>query len=155
MSSRYYLPIRYDVIAKCFYEAIRRKKDPKCKIEYKGNQFIDQDIGTEYWWIVAIKTAVKVRHNQPDMVIWDIENENCHTIEFSCPADVNVRKKAAEELENYGSLIRTLQLTHPNQKFSFVPTIIGALGTVPKDLYENIRQLDFNKKESNDIIKAI
>ena len=31
----------------------------------------------------------------------------------------------------------------------------GELGTVPKDLPENIRQLDFNKKESNDIIKAI
>ena len=51
--------------------------------------------------------------------------------------------------------MRTLQLTHRNYKFSFVPVTIGALGTVPKDLYENIRQLDFNKKESNDIINAI
>ena len=51
-----------------------------------------------------------------------------------------------EKLENYGPLIRTLQHTHPNYKFSFVPIIIGALGTVPKDLCENIRQLDFNKK---------
>ena len=69
--------------------------------------------------------------------------------------DVNVTKKAAEKLENNGPLIRTLQLTHPNYKFSFVPIIIGTLGTIPKDLCENIRQLDFNKKESNDIIKAI
>ena len=80
MSPRYYLPIRHDVIAKYFYEAIRRKKDPKCKIEYKGNEFIDQDSGTEYWWNVAIKTAV-----------------NCHIIEFSCPADVNVMKKSSGE----------------------------------------------------------
>ena len=64
-------------------------------------------------------------------------------------------KKAAEKLENYGPLIRTLHLTNPSYKFSFVPIIIGALGTVPKDWYENIRQLDFNKKESSDIIKAI
>ena len=64
-------------------------------------------------------------------------------------------KKAAEKLENYGPLIRTLQLTHPNYKFSFVQIVIGALGTVPKDLHENIRQLDYNKKEFNDIIKAI
>ena len=62
MSYRYYLPIRHDVIAKYFYEAIRRKKDPKCKIEYKGNEFIKQDSGTEYWWNVGIKTAVKVWH---------------------------------------------------------------------------------------------
>ena len=155
MSSRHYLAIRHDVIAKYFYETIRRKKDPKCKIEYKGNEFIDQDSGTEYWWNFAIKTAVKVRRNPPDLVIWDIENKNCRIIEFSCPADVNVTRKAPEKLENYGLLIRILQLTHPNYKFLFVPIIIGALGTVPKDLYENIRQLEFNKKESNDIIKAI
>ena len=35
MSSRYYLPVRHDVMAKYFCETIRRKKDPKCKIEYK------------------------------------------------------------------------------------------------------------------------
>ena len=85
----------------------------------------------------------------------DTEKKNCHIIEFSCLADVNVTKKAAEKLGNYGLLIRTLQLTHPNFKFSFVPIITGALIPVPKDLHENIRQLDFNKKESNDIIKAI
>ena len=98
MSSQHYVPIRHDVISKYFYEAIRRKKDLKCKIEYKGNEFIDKDCGTEYWWNVAIKTAVKVLHNRPDLVIWDIENKNGHIIEFSCPADVNVTKKAAEEL---------------------------------------------------------
>ena len=76
-----------------------------------------------------------------------------HRVQLSNGCKCN--EKAAEKLENYGPLIRTLQLTHPNYKFSFVPTIIGALGTVPKDLYENIRQLDFNKKESNGIIKAI
>ena len=76
-------------------------------------------------------------------------------IEFSCPADINVTEKAVEKLENYGPLIRTLQLAHPNYKFSFVPIIIGSLGTVPNDLHENISQLDFNKKQSNDIIKAI
>ena len=37
----------------------------------------------------------------------------------------------------------------------FVQISIGALGTVTKDVYENIRQLDFDKKEPNDIIKAI
>ena len=104
ISSRYYLPIRHDVIAKYLYEAIRRKKDPKCKIECKGNEFIDQDNGTEYWWNVAIKTAVKVLHNLPDLVIWDIENKNGHTIEFSCPADVNATKQAAQKFGNYGPL---------------------------------------------------
>ena len=58
-----------------------------------------------------------------------MENKNCHIIEFSYPPDVNVTKKAAEKLENYSPLIQTFKLTHP--KFSFVPIIIGTLGTVP------------------------
>ena len=48
MSSRYYQPIRHNVIAKHLYEKIRQKRDQKCKIEYKGNEFIDQYNGTEY-----------------------------------------------------------------------------------------------------------
>ena len=112
------------------YEAIRKKNDPKCKIEFKGDGFVYQYNGTEYWWNDAIKTAVKVYHNGLDLVIRKIENKNCYIIEFSCPADANVRKKAAEKLENYGHFIRILQPTHPNYKFSFTPIIIGALGTI-------------------------
>ena len=56
MPSRYYLPIRHDVIAKYLHEAKRKKKDPKCKIEYKGNEFIDQYNGTEYWWNARLNT---------------------------------------------------------------------------------------------------
>ena len=98
---------------------------------------------------------MKVRHNRPDLVVWNNETKNCFIIEFSCPADVNVTRKAAEKLENYGPLIRTLQLTYPEFKFSFIPIIIGALGTVPKNLLENIKQLNFNEKEAKNIIKAI
>ena len=100
MSSRYYLPIRHDVNAKYLYKTIRRKKDLECKVDCKENQFIDQYNTTEHWQNVAIETAVKVRHNRTDLVIWEIEKKICHIIEFSCPAGVNVTKKAAEKLEN-------------------------------------------------------
>ena len=94
MSSRYYMPIGHDVIAKYLCEAISKKKDPECKIEYKGDEFIDRYNRTEHWSNVAIKTAVKVRHNQRDLAIWKIKNKIYHIIEFSCPAGVNVMKKA-------------------------------------------------------------
>ena len=80
-------------MAKNLYEAIR-KRNPECKIEYKGDEFIDQYNGTEYRWNVAIKTAVKVRHDRPDLVISEIDNKICHFIQFSCPTDVNVIKHA-------------------------------------------------------------
>ena len=43
------LQIQHDVIAKYLYKAIRKTKDAECKIEYKGDEFIDQYNGTEYW----------------------------------------------------------------------------------------------------------
>ena len=73
--------------------------------------------------MVAIKAAVKIGHNQPDLVIWEVEKKICHIIEFKRPTEGNLTK--------------------------------NTLGSVPKDMHENIRQLGFNKKESIDIIKAI
>ena len=81
MSSRYYLSIRHDF--KISIRGHTEKEDLECKVEYKRNKFIDQYNGTEYYWNVAIKTAVKVQHNRSDLVIWEIENKNCHIIEFS------------------------------------------------------------------------
>ena len=55
-------------------------------------------------------------------------------IEISCLADVNIMKKVEGKLNNYGSLIRNLQIMYPHYKFRMVPIVIGALGYVPKCL---------------------
>lgn len=83
-----------------------------------------------------------------------MENKNCQIIDFSYPTDENVTKKAAAKLEIYDSLIQSRQLTYLDFKLSFFPVITIALGTVLKDLHKNIKQLDFNKKDSNDIVNA-
>ena len=44
---------------------MRPSEGRKTQIEYKGNEFFDQDSGTEWnveWWNVAIS---KIRHNRP------------------------------------------------------------------------------------------
>ena len=41
---------------------MRPSEGRKTQIEYKGNEFFDQDSGTEYWWNVAIN---KICHNRP------------------------------------------------------------------------------------------
>ena len=120
----------------------------------QSRMIIDQCNGTEYWWNVATKRAVKVRYNRSDLVICKIENKNCQIIDFSYPTDENVTKKAAAKLEIYDSLIQSRQLTYLDFKLSFFPVITRALGTVLKDLHKNIKQLDFNKKDSNDIVNA-
>ena len=156
MSIRYYLPMRHDVIGKAVYESLRKKLEPGIKIRYDENsEFIYTHENIEYWWNLSIKTASKVRHNKPDMIVWDTKVKSCKIVEFSCPADVNVVKKVAEKENIYGPLIRNMQLMYKEYKFSFIPIIVGALGTIPKCLNEDIQKLGFTNAEAKTLIKRL
>ena len=48
MSSRYYLLLRYDAIAKYIYEHHRMKLAPGCKVEYPSDEFIHSEGNIEY-----------------------------------------------------------------------------------------------------------
>ena len=50
MSSRYYLPLRHDAIAKYIYEQQHLKLVPGCKVEYPVDEFIHSEGNIEYWW---------------------------------------------------------------------------------------------------------
>ena len=156
MSVRYYLPMRHDVIGKAVYESLRKKNQPDANIRYEdGPEFIYTYDNLEYWWNLSIKTSTKVKHNKPDMIIWDNNIKSCKVVEFSCPADVNVVKKVPEKENIYGPLIRNMQLMYKDYKFTFIPIIVGALGTIPKCLNENIQTLGLTKTESKTLIKRL
>ena len=69
MSSRYYLPLTHDAIAKYVYEQHRIKLAPGCKVEYPGDEFIYCEGNIEYWWNLSVKTAIKTKNNKPDLII--------------------------------------------------------------------------------------
>ena len=94
----------------------------------------------EFWWSVSITMSVKVKHNKPDLLIWWHDTKICKIVEFSCPADKNVTKKIQEKEDNYGLLIHMLQVTYTEYKFSFIPVIVGAMGTILIDLKSNIKK---------------
>ena len=103
----------------------------------------------------SIKTATKLKHNKPDIVSWGKEGKICKIIEISCPTDVNITKKVEEKLNNYGPLIRNLQIMYPHYKFQMVPIVIGALGYVPKCLEMYIHQLGFNKIKTEKLVRKL
>ena len=49
-------------------------------------------------------------------------------------------KKIKEKEDNYGLLIHMLQVTYTEYKFSFIPVIVGAMGTILIDLKSNIKK---------------
>ena len=102
----------------------------------------------EYWWDTPITTAAKIKHSKPELVIWNKTEEICTIIEFSCPADINNSKKIAEKTDNYGPLIRNLQIMYPQYRLMFVPIIVGAFGWVPKSLKDELQCLGINDIDS-------
>ena len=51
--------------------------------------------------------------------------------------------------------MRMLQLVYPDYTFTFIPVIIAALDTIPKDLATNIKKLGFADKETKQIVQRI
>ena len=105
---------------------------------YNENQFIEKEGQMEFWQNASITTPVNVKHNKPDLLIWCRDPKTCKIVEFTCPADVNVTKKIKEKEDNYGPLIRMLQVKNPEYRFSFIPVIAGAMEAVPINLKSNI-----------------
>ena len=109
MSTRYYLPLWHATIAEEIYTGLRKKEDPNAKIYCNKIVFVYNKGCKEYGWNVAVKTAAKVKQNNPDIIQWDTEHKTCKIIEVSCPADVNVMSKINEKENIYGPLIRNMQ----------------------------------------------
>ena len=149
MSARYYLPLRHDVVGKMVLDSLIKKNNPEIQIQGSyGDEFILCEVDFEYWWNVSIKTSVKTQHNKPDLLLRNKKLNTCDVIEFSCPADVNVANKVGQKENIYGPLLRNLQLLYPEYRYSFIPIIVGALGTIPRCLLDNIDRLGFETSES-------
>ena len=109
----------------------------------------------EYWWNISIKTATKIPHNEPDLIIWNYKKGFCTVIDFTCPLDSNIRNKVAERKNNYGPLIRNMQMMYPNYKFEMISVAFGCFGYVQKDLQMYIKQLGFDDNEIPFLIRRL
>ena len=141
MSSRFYLPLRHDVVAKTIWNELRGKNS----FGITEEEFIETEGQQEFWWNLKIKTGSKLKHNRPDIVAWDHQKKDCKVIEVSCPLDVNVVTKTSEKENIYGRLLRNLQMMYPDYKFQFIPIIVGATGYVPDSLADGLEELGFSE----------
>ena len=148
MSARYYLPLRHYKVAKTLLNSHLKKFYPSNKITLSSQPiYIYKENSREYWWNVSVKTATKVPHNKPDLMIWDQKAKICSIIEFSCPLDININKKINKKLENYGPLARNLHIMYPEYKFQVAPIVIGAIRCVPKYLINYLKMIGSNEYE--------
>ena len=153
MSARYYLPLRHDEIAKIVLNSHLKKFYSSKEVKFSSEpEYIYEKDHREYWWNVSVKTATKVAHNKPDLIIWNRETKICSVIEFTCLLDININKKVKEKLENYGQLVGNLQIMYPDYKFQVVPIVVRIMGSVPKSLTNYLQMIGFSEKESKVLI---
>ena len=85
-------------------------------------------------WDFKIQTDTKVEHNKPDIVVLDKIERKYLIIDVARPFDTRVKGKEKEEIENYQELKREFKWIWKLRRVTVVPVIIGALGTVSKDI---------------------
>ena len=83
---------------KILYISHIQRHFPETKVEHlQEPKYIRRVKHMENWWNIKIKTATKIPHNKPDLVIWNLEKAACTAVDFSCPLDSNITKKVAEK----------------------------------------------------------
>ena len=86
------------------------------------------------WDFFKIQTDNKVEQNKHDIVNVEEIKRKYLIIDVARPFDTRVKGKEKEEIENYQELKREFKSIWKLRRVTVVPVIIGALGTVSKDI---------------------
>ena len=91
-------------------------------------------------WNQAVHTDREVTANRPDIIIRNRKERTCTLIDVAIPTDRNVVHKEAEKKLKYKSLCMEIQRMW-KLKFTIIPVIIGATGTVTRSLRKNLETI--------------
>ena len=154
LSASLYLPMRHDEVAKTIYNEIIRN-------HFKNHPYVHPENvwkrgKLELWWDTHISTAPKVKHNKPDIVIWDIPKKKCTIVDICVPLNINVSKQEKAKMDIYMPLIVALVRIYSTYKFEVVPIVIGAMGLVTDSLVKQIKKvLEDEEKDVKGIVTKL
>ena len=94
----------------------------------------------ELYWDLTIQTDMAVSHNRPDNIIVEKAIRKWIIIDIAAPGDFNVVITEHWKVEKYQDLAFEVKRIH-HIETAFLPVVIGALGTVPKQHITSIELL--------------
>ena len=92
-------------------------------------------------WDFNIQTDHLTPARRPDLIIIHKKTRICKIVVFAVPADHRINLKESERKDKYLDLARELK-TLWNMKVTIVPIVIGALGTIIKELLKGLEDLE-------------
>ena len=91
-------------------------------------------------WDFSIRTDHDIEARRPDLLIIDKKAKNCQILHVAIPDDGRVRAKKEEKVEKYQDLAREIRMMW-GVRYKVIPIVVGALGTIPLRLEENLRTI--------------
>ena len=91
-------------------------------------------------WDLTITVGSPTPHNRPDITLVDKQHDVVKLIDVAIPGDSHIQHKVVKNREKYTEVQRIWKM-----QVSVVPVVIGALGSVPKELEANLQDLGVQK----------
>ena len=91
-------------------------------------------------WDSSIRTDKEIETRRLDLLIIDKRENKCQIIDVVIPDDRRVRAKQDEKVEKYRDLAREIRKKGVIRK-KVTPIVVGALGTIPLRIKENLRTI--------------
>ena len=92
-------------------------------------------------WDFSVRTDHEIGARRPDLVIIDKRDKSCQIIDVAIPEDNAVREKEDEKVEKYQDLAREV-LKMWGVRSKVIPVVVGALGSIPLRLNDNLRAIE-------------
>ena len=136
---------RHDCVARSLHWNLCKQNAIECCSKWYEHQ-PDSVIETEQvkiLWDFTIQTDNTIQARRPDIVIVNKIEKTRHIIDVAIPGDERVLVKETEKIEKYDELRRELERLW-KVKAKVVPIIVGALGTVTRNLNSYLKEIGVN-----------
>ena len=90
-------------------------------------------------WDMPVNTDRIITANRPDINVKDSMNFTCKLIDITVTSDRNIALKEIEKKSKYKDLELEIQRMW-YMKTVLIPVVVGAFGTVKKEMVENIKK---------------
>lgn len=135
---------RHNAMARVYHQAIAKRcgliRNLKKPFEYHPIGVLEND-NFKLYWDTFIHTDRPIKHNRPDIMLFNKKERTVEIVDITIPADDNVYKAYVEKTTKYHDLAFEVKTIYNLKSTAILPLIISTNGLVEKHLVENTVKL--------------
>ena len=147
---------RHNAVASYIHWQLSKKENLPCSsswYDHEPHKVVENE-NIKVLYDFTIRTDKKIEHRRPDLVIHRKTEGNTIIVDFACPMDHNVEVKEKEKIDHYTDLKFELEKIWKT-RIKIIPIVIGALGTVTKNLEDYLKNIDMENVRVHQLQKCV